>query len=58
MKFKYSVFIGLSTLLPSSKGQSIEVYSNPGGPKDYIKMTKHPGKTDLTGIAVCLRLRL
>ena len=48
----------MSTLLSSSKGQSIEVYSIPGGPKDYIKMTKHPGQTDLTGITVCLRLRL
>ena len=58
MIFIYSVFIVLSTLLPGSKGQSIEVYSIAGGPKDYIKMTKHPGQTDLTGITVCLRLKL
>ena len=38
-----------------SNGQSIEVFSLPGGSKNYLKMIKHPGVTDLNGVTVCLR---
>lgn len=33
----------------------IDVYSSPGNFGDYLKMTKHPGKTDYSEISVCLR---
>ena len=33
----------------------IDVYSSPGTFEDYLKMTKHPGKTDFPEISVCLR---
>ena len=35
--------------------QNIDVYDFPGNENSYLKMTRHPGKTDIEKLSVCLR---
>ena len=34
---------------------TIKVYNSAGGFSDYLKMTRHPDKTDFAEISICLR---
>lgn len=34
---------------------AMDVYYIPGGLEDYLKMTKHPGDTELNEMSMCMR---
>ena len=34
---------------------AMDVYNIPGGLEDYLKMTRHPGDTELNEMSMCMR---
>ena len=53
--FLPTFFLTLTMLCTISNGQDIDVYHLSGSFEDYLKMTRHPGVTDLKEMTVCMR---